>query len=78
MDWQSIDKAPFDHDLEISVIEAGEVYALAFPCRRCQSGWSNTLTREPVPVHPSHWRYWRGVKWPTNGKPAEAQTYREG
>ncbi len=77
MDWQPIDKAPFDQDLEVGVIEAGKAYALAFPCRRAGGGWSNVLTHKSVPVHPSHWRYWRGAKWPPNGKTAEAQTYRD-
>lgn len=58
MDWETIDLAPFGHNLEVSVIEGDEVYALVFPCRRMGEGWSNALTREPVPVHPTHWRYW--------------------
>jgi hypothetical protein len=58
MDWEIIDTAPFGHDLEICVIEDGEVYALVFPCRRADGGWSNALTRELVIVHPTHWRYW--------------------
>lgn len=73
MYWQPIDKAPFDQDLEIGVIEAGEVYALAFPCRRAGGGWANGLTRESVPVRPSHWRYWQGVKGVPNGQTAEVR-----
>ena len=33
-DWQPITSAPFDRDLQLSVIEKEEVYALIFPCRQ--------------------------------------------
>jgi hypothetical protein len=57
-DWQPILTAPFDRDLELSVIEEGEVYALVFPCRRTENGWVHAATRHPVLVVPSHWREW--------------------
>ena len=38
LDWQPISTAPFDRDLQLSVIEKEEVYALIFPCRRT-SNW---------------------------------------
>jgi hypothetical protein len=38
LDWQPISSAPFDRDLQLSVIENEEVYALIFPCRRTQTG----------------------------------------
>jgi hypothetical protein len=60
-DWQSIATAPFDRDLEIGVIDAGEVYALVFPCRRTAEGWNDATTGSPVSVHPTHWRPWRGT-----------------
>jgi hypothetical protein len=68
MDWQPIDKAPLDFDLEVSVIEAGKAHALVFPCRRATTGWRNALTHESVSVRPTHWRYWEGSKWTSNGK----------
>ncbi|MBS0522159.1 MAG: hypothetical protein JSS04_00885 [Proteobacteria bacterium] len=55
--WQPIASAPFDRDLQLSVIEEGEVHALAFPCRRTGSGWFNS-EGERVEVNPSHWRDW--------------------
>lgn len=58
MDWQPIATAPFAADLELSVIEKGEVHALVFPCRRTEDGWSDSQTHRVVPVHPSHWRFW--------------------
>ncbi len=57
-DWQPISSAPMGSDLELSVIEKGEVHALAFACRRVQDGWVRAATGEAVRVLPSHWRHW--------------------
>jgi len=57
-EWQPIATAPFDRELELSVIESGEVHALAFPCRRTAGGWTHATTGKPVLVDPSHWREW--------------------
>lgn len=55
--WQPIGSAPFDRDLQLSVIEGDEVHSLVFPCRRTVWGWVNR-TGERVEVSPSHWRDW--------------------
>jgi hypothetical protein len=66
--WQPISSAPFDQDLELSVIEANEAHALVFPCRRMVSGWLNVKMNAQVFVSPTHWRRWchyrasRGVR----------------
>jgi len=57
-EWRAIATAPFDRELQLSVIEKGEVYALAFPCRRREGGWINAKTGKPVFVEPTHWRFW--------------------
>jgi hypothetical protein len=59
-DWQPISSAPFDRDLQVSVIEKEEVYALIFPCRQTQNGWIDAKTQKPVFVEPTHWRIWLG------------------
>ena len=62
MGWQPVETAPFDQDIRLSVIEAGQVHALAFPCRRSAGGWLNGITHRPVAVRPTHWRPWtRGL-----------------
>ena len=58
MNWQPIDTAPFGEDLQLSVIEDGEVHPLVFPCRRIDRGWLHGRTDKPVPIRPSHWRPW--------------------
>ena len=58
MDWQTIRTAPFNRDLELAVIDASEVYALVFPCRRSSYSWVNAKTNSPVDVHQTHWRDW--------------------
>jgi hypothetical protein len=60
-DWRPIATAPFDHDLELSVIETAEVHALVFPCRRAAKGWINASTKSSVVVDPTHWRLWPGT-----------------
>jgi hypothetical protein len=57
-DWQPISTAPFDQDVELSVIEANEAHALVFPCRRTAMGWVNMTMRSPLFVEPTHWRPW--------------------
>ena len=39
--WQPISVAPFCCDLELAVINDGDAYVLAFPCRRLVGGWLN-------------------------------------
>jgi hypothetical protein len=56
--WRSISSAPFEQDLELSVIEDDEVHALLFPCRRTARGWANAWAKSAVSVRPTHWRPW--------------------
>jgi len=58
LDRQPISTAPFDRDLELSVIEQGEVHTLIFPCRRTQAGWVDSKSGKSVFVDPTHWRVW--------------------
>jgi len=58
LDWRPIATAPFDRELQLSVIEEGGVYALAFPCRRREDGWIHARTGKLVFVEPTHWRFW--------------------
>jgi hypothetical protein len=57
-EWQPIASAPFDRDIQVSVIEKGEVHALVVPCRRTQNGWLRASTREQLFIDPTHWREW--------------------
>jgi hypothetical protein len=60
LDWQPIENAPFDVDLELAVLEGTEAHALIFPCRRDAQGWLKCgKKRELVDVHPTHWRRWK-------------------
>ena len=57
--WQPIATAPFDIELGLAVIDAGETHALVFPCRRILGGWINALTERRIDVQPTHWRPWK-------------------
>ena len=59
MDWQPIEAAPFNRDLELAVIDTDGPQALIFPCRRVVSGWLKSETKDRVDVHPTHWRDWK-------------------
>jgi len=54
-----ISTAPLDIDLEVCVIDRGEVHALIFPCRRNESGWIDASTKKLIDIEPTHWRVWR-------------------
>ena len=58
MPWQPIVTAPFDREIELAVLDAGEAYALVFSCRRVLDGWVKCGTNERVSVQPTHWREW--------------------
>jgi hypothetical protein len=57
--WLPVSVAPFDADLEVSVIDNQGVHALVFPCRRTAGSWIDAITERPVDVVPTHWRRWR-------------------
>jgi hypothetical protein len=57
--WETISTAPYERDLELSVIEADHVHRLVFACRRVPDGWVKVATRERIFVNPTHWRPWQ-------------------
>jgi len=58
-DWQPISNAPFNHDLELSVINYDGTNALVFPCRHILGGWIEAETKVRIDVQPTHWREWQ-------------------
>ena len=56
--WLPISSAPSDCDLELCVIDRGEVHALVFPCRKAGDGWIDASTKKQIDVQPTHWRVW--------------------
>jgi hypothetical protein len=62
--WQSAPSAPFDRDLELAVINSSGTHALVFPCRRILGAWVNAATRQPIDIHPTHWREWNESNLP--------------
>ncbi len=59
MDWQPIETAPPNLDLELGVQDRDDIEPLIFACRRTNGEWFNSKTRELVLVRPTHWRFWR-------------------
>ena len=56
--WEPVATAPNGRDLELSVIEAGEVHSLAFPCRKEGKEWVDSATGARVAIDPTHWHGW--------------------
>ncbi|MBY0320843.1 MAG: hypothetical protein K2X72_19120 [Reyranella sp.] len=56
--WKPISTAPFDQDLELAVMEGGEMVTLVVPSRRVGGGWVEARTGNLIAVTPSHWREW--------------------
>jgi hypothetical protein len=57
--WQDASSAPFDRDLELSVIDHEGPHVLVFPCRRTFGGWIDAETKRRIDVQPTHWREWQ-------------------
>ncbi len=62
MEWNLIDTAPFDRDLELAVIDSEGAHSLSFPCRRIENGWIEVETNKRLYIRPSHWRDWSPYK----------------
>ena len=60
--WQPIATAPSNAELELSILDAGEYHALAFPCLRDGSGWRDARLDRPLLLLPTHWRLWDGKR----------------
>jgi hypothetical protein len=57
--WLPVSIAPLDADLEVAVIDKGQVHALVFPCRRSADGWVDAAGGRRLDIAPTHWRKWR-------------------
>jgi hypothetical protein len=61
MEWNQIETAPFDCDVELAVIDSSGEHVLSFPCRRIVGGWINAESgKQLYYILPTHWRIWAG------------------
>jgi hypothetical protein len=59
MEWNPIDTAPHDCDVELAVIDGEGAHALSFPCRRIEGGWIDVESKKRLYcIRPTHWRDW--------------------
>ena len=56
--WLPVSIAPTDADLEVCVMDGGELHAAIFPCRKAGTGWVDAATKKRVAIQPTHWRLW--------------------
>jgi len=67
VEWQPIETAPFDRDLELAVLDSVGLHSLVFPCHRTLGGWwVNAKTTARVNVYPTHWREWDDAVSPSS------------
>ena len=57
--WRDIETAPFDHELELAVID-GEIRTVSGFCLRHGDDWLDLDTLTPIKVTATHWRF----RWP--------------
>ena len=66
MDWNPINSAPFDREVELAVIDGQGEHALIFPCRRVDGAWVDAQTnRQLYHILPTHWRDWPSTPTPS-------------
>jgi len=68
MEWELIDTAPFDRDLQLAVLDRDGAHALAFPSRRIIGGWINADSKRRLDVRPTHWREWKAKLYAEGAK----------
>jgi hypothetical protein len=56
--WQPVSIAPVEDDLEVGVMDNGNVHALVFPVRKSGTRWLDGRTKKRVDIQPTHWRKW--------------------
>ena len=56
--WLPVSIAPSDAELEVGVMDKGDVHALVFPVRKNGTDWVDASTKKRVDIQPTHWRRW--------------------
>jgi hypothetical protein len=59
MDWQPINTAPLNRNVEIAISDGTGVHAVACACRLTERGWIAAESKRAFYwVRPTHWRDW--------------------
>jgi hypothetical protein len=58
--WLPVSIAPSDTDLEVGVMDKGDVHRLVFPVRKRGNNWVHSSTGKNVNIRPTHWCKWAG------------------
>jgi hypothetical protein len=57
-EWQPIETAPTNRDVQLYVVDRHGPYPITFPCRLTALGWINATKGVPLAVRLVGWREW--------------------
>ena len=61
--WHSISTAPNNQELELRIVQVGEIAPLEFPCLQTNAGqWINVDLGSGIKINPVEWRVWQRRK----------------
>jgi hypothetical protein len=61
-DWNLIKSAPYDREIELTVMVRGKIVPLGFACRRVVGGWIKTENRKWLEINPVRRRDWQNFE----------------
>jgi len=63
--WRPISTAPSNQELELRIVEDGEISTLEFPCLRTNAAaWINVDLGAEITIRAKQWRIWQRYKSP--------------
>jgi hypothetical protein len=63
--WHPISTAPYNQELELRIVQVGEIAPLEFPCLQTNAGqWINVDLGSGINISPVEWRVWQRRKSP--------------
>jgi hypothetical protein len=63
--WHPISTVPCNRDVELRLVDEGQIVTLQFPCRQLNAGeWMNADLGTRIQIEPVEWRIWQHSKSP--------------
>ena len=63
--WRAISTVPYNQELELRIVENGQIVTLEFPCLKTNAdAWINVDLGTEIKIQPVEWRVWHRDKSP--------------